>query len=48
MSREMDRNTIWYMVDDIKEQIEQGKVENAELQEQIEKRKLHMPSYKRK
>ena len=33
--REMDRNTIRYMVDDMKEQIEKGKVENAVLQEQI-------------
>lgn len=35
MLREMDRNTIRYMVDDMKEQIEKGKVENAALQEQI-------------
>ncbi len=31
MLREMDRNTIRYMVDDMKEQIEKGKVELAEL-----------------
>ena len=29
--REMDRNTIRYMVDDMKEQIEKGKIEKAEL-----------------
>ena len=29
--REMDRNTIRYMVDDMKEQIEKGKVELAEI-----------------
>ena len=33
--REMDRNTIRYMVDDMKEQIEKGKIEKAELQEEI-------------
>ena len=35
MLREMDRNTIRYMVDDMKEQIEKGKVEMAGLQEEI-------------
>ena len=35
MLREMDRNTIRYMVDDMKEQIEKGKVEYAELQEKM-------------
>ena len=40
MLREMDRNTIRYMVDDMKEQIEKGKVEKAELQGQIEKGKV--------
>lgn len=35
MLREMDRNTIRYMVDDMKEQIEKGKAEYAELQEKI-------------
>ncbi len=33
--REMDRNTIRYMVDDMKEQIEKGKAENAELHEAL-------------
>ena len=33
--REMDRNTIRYMVDDMKEQIEKGKAEYAELQEKM-------------
>lgn len=33
--REMDRNTIRYMVDDMKEQIEKGKIEKTELQEEI-------------
>ena len=36
----MDRNTIRYMVDDMKEKIEQGKAEIAELQEEIEKQKV--------
>ena len=36
MLREMDRNTIRYMVDDMKEQIEKGKAEYAELQEMME------------
>ena len=40
--REMDRNTIRYMVDDMKEQIEKGKVEKAELQGQIEKGKAEL------
>ena len=35
MLREMDRNTIRYMVDDMKEKIEQGKAEYAELQEKM-------------
>lgn len=35
MLREMDRNTIRYMVDDMKEQIEKGKAEYAELQEKM-------------
>lgn len=35
MLREMDRNTIRYMVDDMKEQIEKGKAENAELKEEL-------------
>ena len=38
MLREMDRNTIRYMVDDMKEQIEKGKAENAELQKSIAER----------
>ena len=38
MLREMDRNTIRYMVDDMKEQIEKGKLEKAELQEEIEEK----------
>ncbi len=42
MLREMDRNTIRYMVDDMKEQIEKGKVEKVELQEQIEKDKVEL------
>ena len=42
MLREMDRNTIRYMVDDMKEQIEKGKVEKAELQGQIEKGKVEL------
>ena len=33
--REMDRNTIRYMVDDMKEKIEKGKVEYAELQQRM-------------
>ncbi len=37
MLLEMDRNTIRYMVDDMKEQIEKGKVEYAELQEKMTK-----------
>lgn len=40
MLREMDRNTIRYMVDDMKEQIEKGKVEKAELQQEIAKGKV--------
>ena len=39
MLREMDRNTIRYMVDDMKEKIELGKIENAKLEEQIERGK---------
>ena len=35
MLREMDRNTIRYMVDDMKEQIEKGKVEYADLQKKM-------------
>lgn len=35
MLREMDRNTIRYMVDDMKEKIEKGKAEYAELQEKM-------------
>ncbi|MBQ3028742.1 MAG: hypothetical protein IJD26_06645, partial [Lachnospiraceae bacterium] len=38
MLREMDRNTIRYMVDDMKEQIEKGKLEKAALQEEIEEK----------
>ncbi len=39
MLREMDRNTIRYMVDDMKEQIEKGKVELAEINKILEKNK---------
>ena len=39
MLREMDRNTIRYMVDDMKEQIEKGKVELAEINKTLEKNK---------
>ena len=42
MLREMDRNTIRYMVDDMKEQIEKGKEKEAELQGQIEKDKVEL------
>ena len=39
MLREMDRNTIRYMVDDMKEQIEKGKVEYAEIQGKLNEAK---------
>ena len=37
--REMDRNTIRYMVDDMNEKIEKGKLELAEIKEELEEKK---------
>lgn len=48
MLREMDRNTIRYMVDDMKEQIEKGKEEQARLQEEMVETKEELTEMKGK
>ena len=47
MLREMDRNTIRYMVDDMKEQIEKGKQELAELNVVLEESKKEIEESKK-